>query len=166
MSTLIRPAVALMGIVIVAAAFLAVSGRTAPSDRAAPTDGPIVSVTTMTTVTTVRTTTAATEAAVHLCDLLAFAASADPSLQYAAGRSSADLDAVASIQRDVLIAAAELLGPGEAAEALLVLANSFVPTAGTSLGDWSEAAWADAVINRSDPGVLGVLADLGERCDR
>ncbi|MEZ5377513.1 MAG: hypothetical protein R2733_13485 [Acidimicrobiales bacterium] len=101
---------------------------------------------------------------VGACDLLAFAASADPALQYAAGRSPADIDAVAAIQRDALLAAAELVEPGPAADALAVMAAIFVDEDGTGPGRWGEDRWAEALIARADPALLHLLVPLEARC--
>ncbi|MEZ5225528.1 MAG: hypothetical protein R2710_02350 [Acidimicrobiales bacterium] len=74
---------------------------------------------------------------VGACDLLAFAASADPALQYAAGRSPADIDGGCH-PAGALLAAAELVEPGPAADALAVMAAIFVDEDGTGPGRWGE----------------------------
>ncbi len=94
-----------------------------------------------------------------VCRLLAFAAAADPSLQRAARRSPDDIDAVADIQREALVEAARLLGPGPDADVLTAMARVFVDP-----GTWSDREWADALVERAGPDRVATLQRLEARC--
>ncbi len=126
---------------------------------------------TTSTASTISTSSTVEGPDVGLCDLLLFAAQADPVLQYAAGRSADDIDAVAAVQRDVLLAAANLVEAGPETDALIGLADVFIDPASSTAparsigpGRWTEEQWSDALVARADGSVLSVLADLESQC--
>ncbi len=96
---------------------------------------------------------------------LAAAALAVPSLQYAAGRPAEEIDGVAAMQRELLLAGADLAGPGAGADALVMLADAFVdPLDASGPGGWSEERWASALRSRAEPTVVAALAELESAC--
>lgn len=101
---------------------------------------------------------------VGACELLSLAAEADPVRQYAAGRPIGDVLEVAALQREMLLAAANVLGPGPEADALAVLANSLVGDEAGAIATWSEQQWADALIARADPALLATIEAIEARC--